>query len=32
MSNWALISNNATGTLQLASNTGKGNYSLSIAK
>jgi hypothetical protein len=31
MSNWALISNNATGTLQLASNTGKGNYSLSIA-
>jgi hypothetical protein len=31
MSNWALTSNNATGTLQLAANTGKGNYSLSIA-
>ncbi len=31
MSNWALTSDNASGTLQLAANTGKGNYSLSIA-
>jgi hypothetical protein len=31
MSNWAMTSNNATGTLQLAAAAGKGSYSLSIA-
>lgn len=30
-SSWALTSNNATGTLQLAASAGKGNYSLSIS-